>query len=149
MRKYYTSILFIFGSLLLVQAGLADDPAAGDITLAGLSTPDGDVPCGADGICNLAVCDDDPDCPKMTAGKWAELFELRGTGASEDGKRKLLKSPVELSFTQPDGAVETRRFNYSTPRNYKNRAANSVNLWLVLHGRMRWLQGPPWRPRRF
>ena len=34
------------------------------IYLAALDTPDGPPPCGKDGVCNLAVCSSDPDCPQ-------------------------------------------------------------------------------------
>ena len=33
------------------------------VSLAAVDTPEGPPPCGSDGICNLAVCDQDPDCP--------------------------------------------------------------------------------------
>ena len=61
-------------------------------------------------------------------------FVLSSTGVDSESHR--LQSPV-VSFDhhQPDGVVETREFQYSTPRNFANRAGNSVNLWLVFHGK--------------
>jgi hypothetical protein len=34
------------------------------ISVAALDSPDGPPPCGQDGVCNLAACWQDPDCPK-------------------------------------------------------------------------------------
>jgi hypothetical protein len=47
-----------------LSLALAHGAAAGDVLrLAALDTPGGPPPCGADGICNLAACRSDPDCP--------------------------------------------------------------------------------------
>ena len=60
-------------------------------------------------------------------------FALTGTGVDAAGLRAL-SSIVSFNHHQPDGVVETREFQYSTPGNFVNRADSSVNLWLVFHG---------------
>jgi hypothetical protein len=37
-------------------------------SLAAMDTPNGPPPCGSDGICNLAACSQDPDCPANVPG---------------------------------------------------------------------------------
>jgi hypothetical protein len=37
--------------------------ASSGVSLAALDTPQGPPPCGRDGMCNLAACNQDPDCP--------------------------------------------------------------------------------------
>lgn len=37
--------------------------ASRGMSFAGVDSPEGPPPCGSDGICNLGVCSQDPDCP--------------------------------------------------------------------------------------
>lgn len=49
-----------FGLLLLV--------ASSGVSLAAMGDDDGPPPCGSDGMCNLAACSNDPDCPAGVPG---------------------------------------------------------------------------------
>ncbi|MDR4518342.1 MAG: hypothetical protein MRK00_13270 [Nitrosomonas sp.] len=61
-------------------------------------------------------------------------FILKGTGADSATTKRDISEPVEVVHRQPDGQYETRRFRYSTPKNFKNRTHQSINLWFVFHG---------------
>jgi poly(3-hydroxybutyrate) depolymerase len=80
-----------------------------------------------------------PDIPDVDPGPSdppdtePSKFVLSNTGVDAENYRAL--SPV-VSFNhhQPDGVLEAREFQYTTPSNFAKRADSSVNLWLVFHG---------------
>ena len=78
--------------------------------------------------------DDDTADPSVPPDTEPSKFLLTGTGVNADGNRAL-SDVITFDHHQPDGVVETRKFRYSTPRNFAARADNSVNLWLVFHGK--------------
>jgi hypothetical protein len=47
------------------QLSLAAEETNGFVQLAALDSPDGPPPCGADGLCNIGACSNDPDCPNL------------------------------------------------------------------------------------
>lgn len=61
--------------------------------LAGKGSVDGPPPCGADGVCNLAVCASDPDCP-------ADLPQGNNSGSSN--------TPTPGTSTTSSGAQPSR-----------------------------------------
>jgi hypothetical protein len=61
------------------------------------------------------------------------VFALSQIGVYADGDRSL-SAAITFDHHQPDGVVEARKFQYSTPVNYATRSNTSVNLWVVFHG---------------
>jgi hypothetical protein len=56
-----TSMLVV--PLLPSAAPLAAPASPPPLMLAAVDSPEGPPPCGRDGICNIAACASDPDCP--------------------------------------------------------------------------------------
>jgi hypothetical protein len=67
IMNYWLKITMCISTLLLgsTQSGLGAEEMNKFVQLAALDTEDGPPPCGADNICNIAACSNDPDCPEL------------------------------------------------------------------------------------
>jgi hypothetical protein len=65
--NYWLTVTMYISTLLLgyTQSSLGAEEMNGFVQLAALDSPDGPPPCGADNICNIAACSNDPDCPDL------------------------------------------------------------------------------------
>lgn len=119
----------IFSWLCAVMLGCACLPS-----LAHQYTWDPDCDCWIPDTSGPSIPDeDDPADTFSGPDPEPSKFTLLQTGGNA-GNRGI-SAVVTFDHHQPDGVVETREFQYSTPKNFKNRAHDSVNLWLVFHGK--------------
>ena len=96
--------------------------AASGASRAAVDTPEGPPPCGSDGICNLAVCSQDPDCPpacpRRTRRKATRILRsTRSSTAAAPRRRTFGRSPG--TFRRLTGALQRARSG-ATDKNLGN-----------------------------
>jgi hypothetical protein len=80
------------------------------ISVAALDSPDGPPPCGQDGVCNLAACSQDPDCPKnlpdRTAPASTALDEVVDCTATQETDIRAVAWNIADDWTNFDATIE-------------------------------------------
>jgi hypothetical protein len=82
-------------------------------SFAALDSPDGPPPCGQDGVCNLAVCSQDPDCPNglpdtgsPSGSSTTGLDDVISCNSTEEKDIRAVAWNIADDWTNFDNAIE-------------------------------------------
>jgi hypothetical protein len=100
-----TSICFLILLFGQIQAGLTEEINK-FVQIAALDSPNGPPPCGSDGVCNLAACPNDPDCPKNLPGNTNSSTSPEGTASVQHLLNKSV--PTATSGKAPTNKTLTK-----------------------------------------